>query len=234
MIRIALAGLRGHRTRLALSALAVVLGVAFLAGVQLLGNTLTDTAKGLISSTLEGTDAVVRSTSVQTSAFAEVRQTVPAGLADAVTDTRTDIPEYPMERSRGCPFSPPPQMLALNDEAPLSRVRIWDGSTPWLVTGYDTARSLFADSRISVDDRKTGFPHWNEHMLSTVDKRPRSVFTSDAEEHTRFRRMLSKPFAFKRVEGLRLELGRFRRPEHDFAGDDALDVGLERDVVRDA
>ena len=48
-----------------------------------------------------------------------------------------------------------------------------------------------------------GFPHWNEHMLSTVNKRPRSVFTSDAEEHTRFRRMLSKPFTFKRVEGLR-------------------------------
>jgi len=39
--------------------------------------------------------------------------------------------------------------------------------------------------------------------LSTVHKRPRSVFTSDAEEHTRFRRMLSKPFTFKRVEGLR-------------------------------
>ena len=48
-----------------------------------------------------------------------------------------------------------------------------------------------------------GFPHWNEHMLSTVNKRLRSVFTSDAEEHTRFRRMLSKPFTFKRVEGLR-------------------------------
>ncbi|MDT5119307.1 MAG: hypothetical protein QOE30_5046, partial [Mycobacterium sp.] len=44
---------------------------------------------------------------------------------------------------------------------------------------------------------------WNEHMLSTVNKRPRSVFTSDAEEHTRFRRMLSKPFTFKRVEALR-------------------------------
>ena len=40
-------------------------------------------------------------------------------------------------------------------------------------------------------------------MLATVDKRPRSVFTSDAEEHTRYRRMLSKPFTFKRVEGLR-------------------------------
>ena len=74
MIRIALTGLRGHRTRLALSALAVVLGVAFLSGIQLLGNTLTETATGLISSTLEGTDAVVRSTSVQTSAFAEVEK----------------------------------------------------------------------------------------------------------------------------------------------------------------
>ena len=40
-------------------------------------------------------------------------------------------------------------------------------------------------------------------MLATVHKRPRSVFTSDAEEHTRYRRMLSKPFTFKRVEGLR-------------------------------
>jgi cytochrome P450 len=40
-------------------------------------------------------------------------------------------------------------------------------------------------------------------MLATVDKRPRSVFTADAEEHTRFRRMLSRPFTYKRVEALR-------------------------------
>jgi cytochrome P450 len=119
------------------------------------------------------------------------------------TLTPVDIPEYPMDRDAKCPFAPPPPMLEMNEAKPLSRVRIWDGSTPWLVTGYEVARELFADSRISVDDRREGFPHWNEHMLSTVDKRPRSVFTSDAEEHTRFRRMLSKPFTFKRVEGLR-------------------------------
>ncbi len=113
------------------------------------------------------------------------------------------VPEYPMERDARCPFAPPPQELAMNEAKPLSRVRIWNGDTPWLVTGYEVARSLFADSRISVDDRREGFPHWNEHMLSTVHKRPRSVFTSDAEEHTRFRRMLSKPFTFRRVETLR-------------------------------
>jgi cytochrome P450 len=114
-----------------------------------------------------------------------------------------DVPEYPMDRDARCPFAPPPQMLKMNEVKPLSRVRIWDSSTPWLITGHAVARELFADSRVSVDDRLDGFPHWNEHMLSTVHKRPRSVFTSDAEEHTRFRRMLSKPFTFKRVEGLR-------------------------------
>lgn len=114
-----------------------------------------------------------------------------------------DVPEYPMERDARCPFAPPPQVLEMGDAKPLSRVRIWDGSTPWLITGHAAARELFADPRVSVDDRLDGFPHWNEHMLSTVHKRPRSVFTSDAEEHTRFRRMLSKPFTFKRVEGLR-------------------------------
>ncbi len=125
-----------------------------------------------------------------------------------MTDTLAEeavsaVPEYPMERSAACPFAPPPQMLEMGEATPLSRVRIWNGTTPWLVTGHEVARALFADPRVSVDDRRDGFPHWNEHMLSTVDKRPRSVFTSDAEEHTRFRRMLSKPFTFRRVEALR-------------------------------
>ena len=128
-------------------------------------------------------------------------------LTSNAADVTADIPDYPMERDARCPFAPPPQMLKMNETKPLSRVRIWDGSTPWLITGHAVARELFADPRVSVDDRLEGFPHWNEHMLSTVNKRPRSVFTSDAEEHTRFRRMLSKPFTFKRVEGLRAAIG---------------------------
>ena len=124
-------------------------------------------------------------------------------LAGTATEAVSDVPEYPMGRASGCPFAPPPEVMELGAARPLSRVGIWDGSTPWLITGYEEVRTLFSDSRVSVDDRRPGFPHWNEGMLSTVHKRPRSVFTSDAEEHTRFRRMLSKPFTFKRVEGLR-------------------------------
>ncbi len=123
-----------------------------------------------------------------------------------MTPNESGVRRFPSIRwsaSARCPFAPPQQMLEMNQTKPLSRVRIWNGSTPWLITGHEVARTLFADSRVSVDDRREGFPHWNEHMLSTVNKRPRSVFTSDAEEHTRFRRMLSKPFTFRRVEALR-------------------------------
>jgi cytochrome P450 len=123
-----------------------------------------------------------------------------------------------MARNEGCPFAPPPDVMALAEERPLSRVRIWDGSTPWLITGYEQVRELFSDSRVSVDDRVPGFPHWNEGMLSTVHKRPRSVFTADGDEHTRFRRMLSKPFTFKRVEGL--------RPTIQQITDDSIDAML--------
>lgn len=128
-------------------------------------------------------------------------------MSDTVTgqvaEAAPNVPDYPMPRSSRCPLAPPPEVLALGAAKPLSRVRIWDGSTPWLITGYDAIRALFADARASVDDRRPGYPHWNEGMLATVNSRPRSVFTSDAEEHTRFRRMLSKPFTFKRVEALR-------------------------------
>jgi cytochrome P450 len=143
-------------------------------------------------------------------------------VSDTLTGTTTeaiaDAPEYPMARASGCPFAPPPEVMELAGARPLSRVKIWDGSTPWLITGYEEARTLFSDSRVSVDDRRPGFPHWNAGMLSTVHKRPRSVFTADAEEHTRFRRMLSKPFTFKRVEGL--------RPSIQQITDDAIEAML--------
>jgi len=139
-------------------------------------------------------------------------------LTGTTTEAISDAPDYPMARASGCPFAPPPEVMELAEARPLSRVKIWDGSTPWLITGYEEARTLFSDPRVSVDDRRPGFPHWNEGMLSTVHQRPRSVFTADAEEHTRFRRMLSKPFTFKRVEGL--------RPAIQQITDDAIDAML--------
>ncbi|MDT5175530.1 MAG: hypothetical protein QOG37_2781, partial [Mycobacterium sp.] len=147
-------------------------------------------------------------------------------MATTELETAADAPDYPMPRAAGCPFAPPPDVMALAEARPLSRVRIWDGSTPWLVTGYEQCRELFSDSRVSVDDRVPGFPHWNAGMVATVHKRPRSVFTADGEEHTRFRRMLSKPFTFRRVENLRPTIQRITDESIDamLAGPQPADI----------
>jgi cytochrome P450 len=147
-------------------------------------------------------------------------------MATTEPETAADAPDYPMPRAAGCPFAPPPDVMALAEARPLSRVRIWDGSTPWLVTGYEQCRELFSDSRVSVDDRVSGFPHWNAGMVATVHKRPRSVFTADGEEHTRFRRMLSKPFTFRRVENLRPTIQRITDESIDamLAGPQPADI----------
>ncbi|MEU6146163.1 cytochrome P450 [Streptomyces sp. NPDC047081] len=112
-------------------------------------------------------------------------------------------PEWPMPRAEGCPFDPPPALRALTGDKPLARVRIWDGSTPWIVTGHAAQRALLGDPRVSVDERLPGFPHWHEGMAAAVEYRPRSVFNSDAPEHTRYRRIMTGPFTLKRVEALR-------------------------------
>ncbi|KPI18966.1 cytochrome P450 [Actinobacteria bacterium OK074] len=128
-------------------------------------------------------------------------------MPDAPTSPATGIPipvpEWPMPRGEGCPFDPPPALRALTAEKPLARVRIWDGSTPWIVTGHAAQRTLLADPRVSVDERLPGFPHWHAGMAASAPHHPRSVFNSDAPEHTRYRRIMTGPFTFKRVEALR-------------------------------
>ncbi len=128
---------------------------------------------------------------------------MPDALTDTATGSEAQVPTWPLPRAEGCPFDPPPVLRAITAEKPLARVRIWDGSTPWIVTGHAAQRALLSDPRVSVDERLPGFPHWNEGMAAAVAYRPRSVFNSDAPEHTRYRRIMTGPFTFKRVESLR-------------------------------
>ena len=112
-------------------------------------------------------------------------------------------PYFPMARAAGCPFDPPRELRSAVAEHPVSRVRIWDGSSPWIVTGHAEQRALLSDPRVSVDDRRPGFPHWNEGIAAMAPHRPDSVFNTDPPVHTRYRRMMTAPFTFKRVQAMR-------------------------------
>jgi cytochrome P450 len=107
-----------------------------------------------------------------------------------------------MPRAARCPFDPPPALHTLQDQAPISRVRLWDGSTPWLVTRYDDVRALLADPRISSDSDLPHYPH-----LSPAQKerrrQSRTFINMDDPEHARLRRMVTATFSIRQVEALR-------------------------------
>jgi cytochrome P450 len=111
-----------------------------------------------------------------------------------------EIPGFPMTRAAGCPFDPPPAARALQDEAPLARVRLWDGSTPWLVTRYAEQRALLADPRVSADITRPGYP-----SPAPLPKGGTGIsfILMDNPEHARLRKMVTAPFTIRRVAAMR-------------------------------
>src|SRR5919106_3059531 len=107
-----------------------------------------------------------------------------------------------MARAAGCPFDPPPALRALQAQAPITRVRLWDGSTPWLVTRYADQRALLADPRISSDTLLSSYPYVSAAQRERR-MQSRSFINMDDPEHARMRRMVTSTFAIKRVEELR-------------------------------
>lgn len=116
-------------------------------------------------------------------------------MADALT-----VPEFPMPRAARCPFDPPPGLKELQDQGPLAKVRLWDGSEPWLVTRYAEQRALLGDARVSSDIDRPGFP---PKAGSEGGEGKLSFIMMDDPEHARLRRLVTAPFAIKKVEALR-------------------------------
>jgi cytochrome P450 len=121
-------------------------------------------------------------------------------MTSTLDSTGDEVPQFPMARAAKCPFDPPPGLYAQLQEGPLTKVRLWDGSTPWLVTGYAEQRAVLADPRVSAEIDRPGYPR-------TVPLPPggvkRSFIGMDDPEHARLRRMVTAPFTIKRIEAMR-------------------------------
>jgi cytochrome P450 len=104
---------------------------------------------------------------------------------------------YPMSRTN--PFNPPPEYAKLRAEDPFIRVRLWDGTTPWLLTRYDDMRVVLSHPRFSAEPLRDGYPHVFEGRM-VADKADKSFLRLDAPEHDRLRRMVTREFTVKRVE----------------------------------
>ncbi|MFG2883458.1 cytochrome P450 [Streptomyces sp. NPDC048297] len=111
-------------------------------------------------------------------------------------------PDYPPSRDARCPFDLPTLYRELRERAPLTRVRVWDGSTPWLVTRHADALQALNDPALVVDSDLPGFPVMSA-AFATRFKHVRPFFFRDEASYQSQRAMIINEFAPRRIESLR-------------------------------
>ena len=135
----------------------------------------------------------------------EERSTKGTSQDIAATGQATDagtgaVAELSFDRSPEHPLDPPPQLAdAQRGGCPMQKVKIWNGSEPWLVTKYDDYRKVTSDQRFSADIRTPGFPLKNAGYKS----KHRMFLHMDDPEHLPYRRLWAKHLSVKKMEVFR-------------------------------
>ena len=122
-----------------------------------------------------------------------------------MTATESEAPAFPLAAT-GCPMDPPPLLGELRRDKPVSRVTLWDGSRPWLVTRHADIRQALRDPRLSSDVRRRGFPFLSAAQAEAIGEALITFIRMDPPEHTAQRRMLTQEFIVKRMEAMRAEI----------------------------
>ncbi|GAA3072984.1 hypothetical protein GCM10020000_67270 [Streptomyces olivoverticillatus] len=108
--------------------------------------------------------------------------------------------------STGCPypFQRPsaleqPSELRTLRERPVVPVTLPSGDPAFLITRYEDLRAVLSDERVSRDLTRPGAARMTKDNVMFQDPH----ISPDPPEHTRMRRLITKAFTPKRVEGLR-------------------------------
>lgn len=128
----------------------------------------------------------------------------------AASPPATGLPAYPISRPARCPYRPAAAHVALAASGPMSKVRLYNGRTAWLVTGGPQARAVLSDyRRVSIRPYHGNYPLLNEEFEKVVDSGYADVlFGVDPPEHTRQRQMIMPSFTLRRTAQLRPDVQR--------------------------
>lgn len=98
----------------------------------------------------------------------------------------------------------------MREEAPVVKVSLMGGPPMLLVTRHDDVRAVLTDPRFVTDPELAGGPGMRQIMLEQlgvpddlVDYLLHNILTTDGADHTRLRKLVSRAFTVKRVQGLR-------------------------------
>jgi cytochrome P450 len=113
-----------------------------------------------------------------------------------------ECPYYPMARDPRRPLDPPTEYRRLREQAPVTRVRAWDGSTPWLITRYPDVREALTEPQLHKDPRLPGYPHISPSSKQRSTRVLPFSFRPDGE-YLAQRRLLVRDFSRRRMQALR-------------------------------
>ncbi|MTD53766.1 cytochrome P450 [Amycolatopsis pithecellobii] len=115
-----------------------------------------------------------------------------------MTAKPTELPQLPFSRSTM--LDPAPAFGELRQRAPVARVRTPAGDLAWLVTGYEQARTLFADPQLgrSHPDAATA-PTLSD---TAIMGGPDGDYDTEHADHARMRALLRPAFSAKRMRAL--------------------------------
>ncbi|MFF7359259.1 cytochrome P450 [Streptomyces sp. NPDC008125] len=118
---------------------------------------------------------------------------------------------------------PYPYYAELRARGTVHRVVLPDGTPAWLVVGYEAGRELLADPRLSKEWRNAS-PLLNLHQMTAGP----SMLSSDAPDHTRLRKLVSREFTPRRMEQL---VPRVQRMTDDLLDAMLAEPGRRTDLV---
>ncbi|MDP9870283.1 MULTISPECIES: cytochrome P450 [Streptosporangium] len=111
----------------------------------------------------------------------------------------------------------------------MTKVRLYNGRTAWLVTGAAQARAVLSDyRRVSIRPYHGNYPLLNEEFEKVVDSGYADVlFGVDPPEHTKQRQMIMPRFSLRRSAQLRPDIQRIV----DEKLDEMMSQGAPADLV---
>ncbi|MFD7336086.1 cytochrome P450 [Streptomyces violascens] len=91
----------------------------------------------------------------------------------------------------------------LRKEAPVHRIRLPDGTDVWLVLSESDVRAGLTDPRLSVNKAHAGNGYKGFSLPPALDA---NLLNIDPDDHLRLRRLVSKAFTPRYVEGMRHQI----------------------------
>ena len=119
------------------------------------------------------------------------------------SDSDLTCPRFPFDRPGD--IEPALEYAELRKNDPVSQVKLWDGSCPFLIVRHEDITKVLSDERLSKDRRRPGFPERSPGGKEAAKSTPTFV-DMDPPRHGIYRAMVQPAFEKARVEVMECQI----------------------------